>query len=845
MNMERHMQFRMQLAARRTGRSTVTVIILFLMFISMARFAPNSMSTPAAAASEEPAPAQRRIAVMSFNLRTSGFTDENGWTRTNVAQEPQRREVAIDILDRYRPDVIGFQEPRFDQLEDLDANLPTSYDSVRILGSGGATPPNEFAAIYYRVDRLTVVDWGFFALGDSPGPGHANSGHDAVFDPLDLFDGTDQRYPRIALWAQFMHRTSGQPFFFYTTHYDFTDDAQLAATELIIEDMKTRTAREPRAAPVVIVGDFNAHHERGAWQLFTGVIERNGTRGDFGDAWAQTHSGFEDAGTFHGFDGGVRPAEKRFDWVLYRGGIVATNCTIITDATEATVSDGGNSHTRVQYPSDHYPLLATLTLPYIPDMDQDGLPDALELQLGTDPANPDTDGDGAPDGVDDRPTVPGEDELPGREFLMDGWLDTRVKVLDEHGLTLWADYNGRELYFATEDTGEGSDHFIFLCEKLDTLVDAPWDKDGEVYQWTAFLAGENDNRFAGWFDEDGAPLEAADGYRARTFFINYGVLEGVVDLHTVYGRGAIPNEFYIAVAPYESADGTGTCGDGIGELLPDAQVPAGTTEPDRHLNDPSEYYRFDLRKFDTDGDGIADERDIDADGSGLPDVWERWYGVDDPDADPDDDGLSNRAEFGNGTDPNVGDTDGDTMPDGYEVRYGLDPLVPSNGTDTDGDGICDRDEYLAGSNPLVAEETNTSNSGNTSNNGNTSTSEVDGNNTSGNTSSGTGSDDDANQSQDQDQDHEPDQNHAQNDSTHPVGDDDSETDTDGDDGDSDSDSDSDGEGGSDGNDAEAEDGLNARDADAGQGFIIGAVGALTAAITIVIVLIVLQQRRRH
>lgn len=55
----------------------------------------------------------------------------------------------------------------------------------------------------------------------------------------------------------------------------------------------------------------------------------------------------------------------------------------------------------------------------------------------------------------------------------------------------------------------------------------------------------------------------------------------------------------------------------------------------------------------------------------------------------------------------LADTDGDQLPDSWEIAAGLDPNVSnlgSNGfTDSDNDGLSDFDEYIRGSNPLVAD----------------------------------------------------------------------------------------------------------------------------------------------
>lgn len=72
--------------------------------------------------------------------------------------------------------------------------------------------------------------------------------------------------------------------------------------------------------------------------------------------------------------------------------------------------------------------------------------------------------------------------------------------------------------------------------------------------------------------------------------------------------------------------------------------------------------------------------DIDADGDGMADDWERAYGFDpasrlDGARDADGDGLPNAAEYARGTDPGRVDSDGDGMGDGQEVAWNGDPAV--------------------------------------------------------------------------------------------------------------------------------------------------------------------------
>lgn len=76
----------------------------------------------------------------------------------------------------------------------------------------------------------------------------------------------------------------------------------------------------------------------------------------------------------------------------------------------------------------------------------------------------------------------------------------------------------------------------------------------------------------------------------------------------------------------------------------------------------------------------------------------------DPNGDDfDSDGVSNLAEIQMGLDPLNTDSDGDGMSDGWEIAHGLDPLSNDTSLDPDGDGFSNITEYLAGTNPQVAD----------------------------------------------------------------------------------------------------------------------------------------------
>lgn len=186
-------------------------------------------------------------------------------------------------------------------------------------------------------------------------------------------------------------------------------------------------------------------------------------------------------------------------------------------------------------------------------------------------------------------------------WTMDGVRDAdSVLVASNNGMNLWAGLKGTVLYVATNDAGEGNDHFIFLAQTPGALRASPWAKAGQVAGWSAFLADENGNDYEGWFDAGGATAASTGA--------NGGVLEGTIELGGEFG--SVPQSITLAVGPYASADG--------GSLVWSSQAPPSVNS-DTTI-DAGEYVVIELCSLtpggccpaDFDGTGFVDLEDYDA-----------------------------------------------------------------------------------------------------------------------------------------------------------------------------------------------------------------------------------------
>jgi len=256
------------------------------------------------------------LCVMTFNLRYASPKPPNSW--------PERRPVMRDCIRRVAPDLIGTQEGLYEQLKDLAADLP-EYEWIGLGRDGGSR--GEFMAVFYRRDRFEPLEYDHFGLSDTP---------DVVGSST---WGNANR--RMVTWVRFRERRSGRGFYFWNTHLDHAVElARQKGAALIVE----RAGRLKTDLPLVMTGDFNA--AAGASRSYEILVKEGG----FADMWLLARERVN--GKFNTFHGYKTPVEdgSRIDWILGRGPVTADKAEIVT------CSEKG------QYPSDHFPVAAWLSL---------------------------------------------------------------------------------------------------------------------------------------------------------------------------------------------------------------------------------------------------------------------------------------------------------------------------------------------------------------------------------------------------------------------------------------------------------------------------------------------------
>ncbi len=256
-----------------------------------------------------------QLRVMTFNVRFANPSDgANVW--------PARRAVFLRTVRDANPDVIGTQELLKSQGDDIVRALPAYrwFGRDRDGGHDG-----EHMGVFYRADRLKLVESGDFWLSETPEtPGRISWG---------------ANLPRMVTWGVFETRGAGKPvrFLMADTHFAHRGAEDEQARDRSAALIARRLPAIARGLPIVLTGDLNTTPDSAAVRRLTAFLT---------DASRLARTATAPTGTFHDFTGTPEPG-KWIDYVLVRG-FRPVAAQVLT------------THDGARYPSDHFPIVATL-----------------------------------------------------------------------------------------------------------------------------------------------------------------------------------------------------------------------------------------------------------------------------------------------------------------------------------------------------------------------------------------------------------------------------------------------------------------------------------------------------
>jgi endonuclease/exonuclease/phosphatase family metal-dependent hydrolase len=265
------------------------------------------------------------LKLMTYNLKFASPTFEPAWE--------VRRDMQIDMIRKYSPDIIGTQEGLKKQIDYLADHLP-EYVAVGEGRQGG--DDDEHMAIFYKRDKFRLREMQSFQLSETP----------------DIIGSGPEVNPRMVTWARFAmidiaaegqegpypsdyrgHWENTGEFYVFNTHYfngRVDSLARLNASKLILERITAldRFGAWTAERPVFLMGDFNCHPGSPPYKVLVG------------------EAGSEDSGLLKN----TFVDEKEIDWILYKGAVKVLKYEEVDYNVEGA------------YPSDHKPIYVELEL---------------------------------------------------------------------------------------------------------------------------------------------------------------------------------------------------------------------------------------------------------------------------------------------------------------------------------------------------------------------------------------------------------------------------------------------------------------------------------------------------
>lgn len=250
-----------------------------------------------------------KLRVMTFNIRLGNKDDgPNNW-------ELRYQQVG-EFLNKSKADIIGLQEVKQLQLNDIQASL-TNYNHVGVARDDGKQE-GEYNPIFYNKQKFNLKSSGTFWLSTTPNTPSKSWG---------------AKCKRIVTWAILQDKETFKSIVAVNTHFDHISDLARQNSAILL---KERIGRMVNGLPVVLTGDLNVDELDPTYSKITSRIFT------LHDVWKSVDSPKGPAYTFHDFGNIPADQAKKIDYIFVSPNIQVKRATIIDSTIE-----------RGRYLSDH------------------------------------------------------------------------------------------------------------------------------------------------------------------------------------------------------------------------------------------------------------------------------------------------------------------------------------------------------------------------------------------------------------------------------------------------------------------------------------------------------------
>lgn len=314
---------------------TLKVVILAIPIVFggvfMITLIPNAHGgVPEEPTSDEPT----NLRIMTYNIRLGTGIEEdpaNQWFN--------RKEKFVEYLDSFDLDVFGIQEAQYFQIQYIHDNLESREYEWTGRARDNGVYDGEATAIFYDSEKFDYIDGDTFWLSGIPDY------------PTNTWGGSCLR---VVTWVRLEVTTGeskGAQFVVFNTHYDFADDWQVKASNLLMERMSEYSG----GLPAFVMGDFNLRNESKAFPILENYDDP-GDNKEMRDAYRvykEDQLGYLPYDTTSPIDWDVRKdsdEKSRIDFIFISEHVAVNKCEIPKDSY-----DGYRTY------SDHYPVYLNCT----------------------------------------------------------------------------------------------------------------------------------------------------------------------------------------------------------------------------------------------------------------------------------------------------------------------------------------------------------------------------------------------------------------------------------------------------------------------------------------------------
>ncbi len=267
-------------------------------------------------------PASSGHRIMTCNIRVALDEDEEkgvGWS--------SRKKICLDIISKYKPDIICLQEV----LKGQAADFKKHFSGYQLLGFDGpemdANPVGYHGIaknpILFSTKKYELISAGTYWLSETPLVAGSKS--------------WDTARARHANWIRLKDKSTGKEFRVINLHLDHvSNDAKFQQLKMVIEE----AGQYLPAFPQILCGDFNSRFQSKVFSSPRNAGWKEGMEILYGEK----EMGF----TGHAFKGlqyEKGPSGGRIDFIWYKGDIEVKRAEILRDEVKGV------------YPSDHFFVL--------------------------------------------------------------------------------------------------------------------------------------------------------------------------------------------------------------------------------------------------------------------------------------------------------------------------------------------------------------------------------------------------------------------------------------------------------------------------------------------------------